>query len=74
MAHYVGKVLHIRPREILETWCPAELAVAYGEYRNEESRENYAHWKSLDASGRAKAGKVEEYAVKFFSKERLSDE
>ena len=39
MAHYVGKELHIRPNEILDTWGVPELIVAYGEYANETAYE-----------------------------------
>lgn len=45
MAHYVGKTLHIRPREILDTWALPELIVAFGEYANEVAAEGYEMWK-----------------------------
>ena len=66
MAHYVGKVLHIRPSEILDTWGVAELLVAYGEYANEVSQQNYEEWKSMDATYRSKNERPEKYIVKFY--------
>ena len=48
MAHFVGKILHIRPNEILDTWGVPELIVAYGQYANELADENYQQWKSAD--------------------------
>lgn len=65
MAHFVGKILHIRPNEILDTWGVPELIVAYGEYANEISKQNYEEWRHLDAQDRAKVKKPEEYIVKF---------
>lgn len=41
MAHFVGKELHIRPGEILDTWGVPELIVAYGHYANETAHSNY---------------------------------
>lgn len=72
MAHYVGKVLHIRPNEILDTWGVPELIVAYGEYANEVSTENYENWRLMDAKDRGE--KPEKYIVKFLSDDRLEDE
>ena len=71
MAHYVGKVLHIRPNEILDTWGCAELLVAYGQYMNEVSEQNYEEWRHLPAESRGE--KPEKYAVKFLSDNRLED-
>lgn len=71
MAHYVGKVLHIRPNEILDTWGCPELVVAYGEYANEVSQENYEEWRHMDAASRGE--KPEKYIVKFLSDDRLED-
>lgn len=64
MAHFVGKVLHIRPNEILDNWGVAELLVAYGEYANEISESNYEQWKHMDAEHRGE--KPEKYIVKFY--------
>ena len=72
MAHYVGKVLHIRPNEILDTWGVPELIVAYGEYANEVSQENYENWRHTDAKSRGE--KPEKYIVKFYSDDRLEDD
>ena len=65
MAHYVGRELHIRPSEILDTWCAAELVVAYGQYANEQSSRNYEEWKQLDAKARAKVRQPSKYVVYF---------
>jgi len=63
MAHFVGKTLHMRPNEILDTWGVAELIVAYGEYANEISERNYEEWAHLDAKDRGE--RPEKYIVKF---------
>lgn len=65
MAHYVAKVLHQRPNEILDTWCVPELVVAFGEYANEKSSENYEEWKQLDSEARAKIKQPSKYIVYF---------
>ena len=65
MAHFVGKTLHIRPNEILDTWGTPELVVAFGYYADEISLQNYEQYKSLDAQERAKMGDVQKYKVKF---------
>lgn len=65
MAHYVAKVLHQRPNDILDTWGVPELIVAFGQYANEQSRQNYEEWKSLDTQTRAKYPKPSEYIVYF---------
>lgn len=69
MAHYVGKVLHIRPNTILDTWGVPELIVAYGQYINEVSTENYEQWKRMDAKDRG--AKPDRYAVKFYGLDKL---
>lgn len=71
MAHFVGKTLHIRPNEILDTWGVAELIVAYGEYANEISQQNYEEWRHMDAASRGEP--PEKYVVKFLSDNRLED-
>lgn len=71
MAHYVGKVLHIRPNEILDTWGCPELLVAYGQYANEVSQQNYEEWRHMDAEHRGE--KPEKYIVRFLSDDRLED-
>ena len=65
MAHYVAKVLHQRPNDILDNWGVPELIVAFGEYANEETKRNYEEWKHLDAKQRASVQRPSEYAVKF---------
>ena len=52
MAHFVGKILHIRPGEILDTWGVAELIVAYGQYANEIADENFKTWDRFHGSGK----------------------
>ena len=65
MAHYVAKVLHQRPNDILDKWGCAELIVAFGEYANEEAKKHYEEWKSLDPQSRSKIPKPTEYVVYF---------
>lgn len=65
MAHYVAKVLHQRPSDILDKWSVPELIVAFGYYANEQSSKNYSEWKSLDQKTRAKTEKPSEYIVYF---------
>lgn len=65
MAHYVAKILHQRPNDILDNWTVPELLVAFGEYANEKAKENYESWKSLDNKQRAKTPKPPEYIVHF---------
>lgn len=69
MAHYVGKILHIRPNEILDGWGCAELIVAYGEYSNQSSAEAYEMWKSGDK----KSERPDRYHVEFYTLEDLQD-
>lgn len=73
MAHFVGKVLHIRPNEILDTWGVAELIVAYGEYANDISKENFEEWKQLDAKDRTKIKQPKECIVEFHGLSTLGD-
>ena len=68
MANYVAKILHIRPNEILDTWGVPELIVAYGQYANEVSRENYEEWRHMDAKSRGE--KPEKYIVKFYGESK----
>lgn len=65
MAHYVAKVLHIRPSDILDKWGVAELIVAFGQYANEKSNQSYEEWKQLDAQTRAKTMMPSKYVVYF---------
>lgn len=65
MASYLGKVLNMRPGEILDTWGVPELIVTYGNYANEQARKNFEEWKSLEPKQRSKYPRPPEYAVKF---------
>lgn len=65
MAHYVARILHQRPSEILDTWGTAELIVAFGQYANEKSSQNYEDWKHLDSEQRAKTMQPSKYIVYF---------
>lgn len=69
MAHYVAKVLHQRPNDILDKWGVPELIVAYGQYANEEAEKTYQEWKSLPTESRAKIEKPQRYVVRFFNGE-----
>lgn len=65
MAYYVAHELGIRPGEILDTWGAPELIVAFGQYANRKSAQNYEDWKSLDSKARAKVMKPSKYTVYF---------
>lgn len=65
MAHYVGKELRKRPSEILDSWGVPELIVAFGQYANEKSMQNYEEWKHLDPKTQAKTTKPNQYIVYF---------
>ena len=65
MAHYVAKELHIRPNEILDTWGVPETIVAFGQYANEQSNQNYEDWKHLDSESRGKITQPSKYIVYF---------
>lgn len=65
MAHYVARKLHIRPNEILDRWGIPEMIVAFGQYANEESNQNYEDWKHLDPQTRAKTIQPSKYIVYF---------
>lgn len=58
MAHFVGKVLHIRPSEILDNWSVPELVVAYGEYLNEKYYQSYLEYENLDKESKKKINKI----------------
>lgn len=73
MAHYVAKVLHQRPNDILDHWGVPELIVAFGEYANEQSKQNYEEWMHLDSETKAKYPKPAEYAV-YFQDIKVDDE
>ena len=73
MAHYVGKLLHIRPNEILDTWGVAELIVAYGQYANEAANENYESWKAINMPTKDKKVPPRRYVVRFVSVKEMED-
>ena len=68
MANYVGKVLHLRPAEILDTWGVPELIVTYGNYANEQAHRSFEDWKQLGSKEKMKYPRPPEYAVKFLGK------
>lgn len=70
IAHYVAKVLHQRPNDILDKWGVPELIVAYGQYANEEAEKNYQEWRQLPPETRAKTEKPRRYAVRFYNGEQ----
>ena len=74
MAHFVGKILHIRPNEILDTWGVPELIVAYGEYANELADRNYRQWKDLSPETRSKIEKPPKYIVRFIGIDEMGEE
>lgn len=65
MAHYVAKVLYIRPSDILDTWGVPELIVTYGNYANEQAQKNLDEYNQLDNKDKLKYPKPPKYAVKF---------
>ena len=69
MAHYVAKELNQRPSDILDKWGTAELIVAFGQYANEKSSQNYEDWKHLDSQTRQKIKKPSRYIVYFENEE-----
>lgn len=71
MAHYVAKTLKIRPNEILDHWGVSELIVAYGMYANEKQQKNFMEIKEHNKVSNKKIPQIEEYAVRFYSKEDL---
>ena len=73
MAHFVGKLLHIRPNDILDTWGVAELIVAYGEYANEIADENFQSWKSVNMPKKGPSEPPKRYAVRFIGPRELED-
>lgn len=64
MAHTVGEILHIRPSDILDTWCVPELIVAYGHYMNEKANEAFQSW-VIQNTKDYKPPRPKQYAVRF---------
>lgn len=71
MAHYVAKILHLRPNDILDRWGVSELIVAYGYYRNEAQQKAFAEVESYNSSAKKKIPRVSKYAVRFYSRTEL---
>lgn len=71
MAHYVGKILKIRPNEILDHWGVSELIVAYGVYRNEQQYKAFKEVQDFNKQAKKKIPRVNEYAVKFYTMEEF---
>ena len=65
MAHFVAHELQQRPSDILDKWCVPELIVAFGQYANEKSMQNYEEWNNLDSSSRARIARPNKYIVYF---------
>lgn len=65
MAHYVAHELQQRPSEILDKWGVPELIVAFGQYANEKSMQNYEQWKHLDSKTQASTARPSKYIVYF---------
>ncbi|OUP61678.1 hypothetical protein B5F14_01610 [Faecalitalea cylindroides] len=74
MAHYVAKILKIRPNDILDRWGVSELLVAYGIYRNEAQEKAYSEIESYNRTAKKKIPRVNRYAVKFYSRKELEEE
>lgn len=72
MAHYVGRVLHIRPNTILDEWGVPELIVAYGQFRNEDAMRNYQEWAASQQKNK-KPEKPKKYDVIFISPDQWGD-
>lgn len=73
MAHFVAKELNQRPNDILDGWGTAELIVAFGQYANERSNQNYQDWKNLDKESRGKIERPSRYVV-YFDNDDYEDE
>lgn len=67
MAHYVAQTLSMRPAEILDTWSVAELIVAYGVYKNEETYRNFLEWQQLSIEAKRRMKEPKAYGVLFYS-------
>lgn len=73
MAHFVGKILHIRPNEILDAWGVPELIVAYGQYANEIADENYKQWKAVHTPSKGTPPPPPKYAVRFIGLKEMQE-
>lgn len=73
MAHFVGKVLHIRPNDILDEWGVPELIVAYGQYANEIADENYKQWKAITSPSKGNPLPPAKYVVRFIGMKEMQE-
>lgn len=73
MAHFVGKILHIRPNDVLDKWGVPELIVAYGQYANELADENYRSWKASTSNRKGPPPMPKRYVVQFIGPKELED-
>lgn len=74
MAHFVAKILHLRPSEILDTWGVPELLVAYGQYANEMADEQYESWKAIHLPSSEPKKPPRRYVVRFIGVRELEDD
>ena len=69
MAHYVGKILKIRPNEILDHWV-----VAFGYYANLQSDKTWNEINEANKNSKKKIPQIDRYAVHFMQKTDLAKE
>lgn len=74
MAHYVGKILKIRPNEILDHWGVPELVVAFGYYANLQSDKTWNEINEANKNSKKKIPQIDRYAVHFMQKTDLAKE
>ena len=68
MAHSVGRILNIRPNDILDNWGCAELLVAFGQYKNEDAYNSYEQWQYSYGNKKGKTPpKPKKYVVEFIN-------
>lgn len=73
MAHFVAKILHIRPNDIMDTWGVPELIVAYGQYANEAADESYQTWKASHRPKGYEPPEPKRYVVRFIGMKELEE-
>lgn len=74
MAHYVAKILKIRPNEIMDHWGVSELVVAFGYYANQQSEKTYQEIQEANKHSQKKIPQIDRYAVRFYTKQELEEE
>lgn len=74
MAHYVGKILKIRPNEILDHWGVSELVVAFGHYANLQSDKTWNEIDEANKNSKKKIPQIDRYVVHFMQKTDLVKE